>query len=461
MIVSLCKGGSYTEAAALIDIKAVVTKALKGSAAELRGSNVYYKDEIVNSLLAKRILTLTKEGFDASPLLLFLENLMSNPSKRAVDELYGFLEVSKLPITDDGHFLAYKSVRDNYKDHYSGTMDNSVGAIVSMERNAVDEDKDRTCSSGLHFAAHEYAEGFGGGKMVVLKINPRDVVAIPSDYSNQKGRCSTYEVLEEVERSDTKLVDKGFVDTGVVGAKATKAANTVLPVGTRVILSALGVDAHGQGETQGGGGEGVIFRLDDGASAFIYNVEWDNEWHNEYKAGELEEVAVVSKKISSSSVTIGESYMFSGYVFNSDLPQPFLGKVVEREGNVVSLDTEVGTQYYSTSSTSPKTEVTLMDTPVVPTYIPQESNYNDISLWPINFETFTLSFDGEAKEFPVDRDVGYSLTRIPDGKEYKGYFFFTNYDQKNNNLVFKRTETKKRRERYVTISDVSEWCIVA
>tara|TARA_R110002073_G_scaffold309611_1_gene479930 strand:+ start:325 stop:981 length:657 start_codon:yes stop_codon:yes gene_type:complete len=218
MIVSLCKGGSYTEAAAFIDIKAVVTKALKGSAAELRGSNVYYKDEIVNSLLAKRILTLTNEGFDGSPLLLFLENLMSNPSKRAVDELYGFLEVSKLPITDDGHFLAYKSVRDDYKDHHSGTMDNSVGSVVSMERNKVDEDKDRTCSYGLHFAAHEYAEGFGGGKMVVLKINPRDVVAIPSDYSNQKGRCSTYEVLEEVERSDSKLVDKGFVDTGVIGA---------------------------------------------------------------------------------------------------------------------------------------------------------------------------------------------------------------------------------------------------
>ena len=153
---------------------------------------------------------------------------MLNPSNRAVEELYGFLEASSLPITDDGCFLAYKSVRQDYMDHHSGTMDNSVGSVVSMERNKVDEDKDHTCSYGLHFAAHEYAAGFGSsGRMVVLKINPRDVVAIPSDYANQKGRCASYEVIEEVDRSDTKLVNVSFVDTG-----ATKETPKVLSANT-------------------------------------------------------------------------------------------------------------------------------------------------------------------------------------------------------------------------------------
>ena len=33
---------------------------------------------------------------------------------------------------------------------------------------------------------------------MVLKINPRDVVSIPNDYNNQKGRCCRYEVIDEV-----------------------------------------------------------------------------------------------------------------------------------------------------------------------------------------------------------------------------------------------------------------------
>jgi hypothetical protein len=56
-----------------------------------------------------------------------------------VTELYGFLEKGNLPITNDGHFLAYKKVRKDYKDCHSGTMDNSIGQVVEMERNQVDD----------------------------------------------------------------------------------------------------------------------------------------------------------------------------------------------------------------------------------------------------------------------------------------------------------------------------------
>jgi hypothetical protein len=130
-----------------------------------------------------------------------MENLMTNPSKRAVDELYGFLEKNSLPITPDGHFLAYKKVRNDYLDIHSGTMDNSVGKIVEMERNEVDDNKDRTCSSGLHFCSQDYLPHFGNGsdnRVVILKINPRDVVSIPSDYNNAKGRACRYEVVGEI-----------------------------------------------------------------------------------------------------------------------------------------------------------------------------------------------------------------------------------------------------------------------
>lgn len=312
-IVELAKAGDLSEAARLIDLKQVVQDSLKGSRAELRGNSVYFDNEEVRGTLASRIIQMAKEGFDASPLLLFLENLMNNPSKRAVDELYGFLESSQLPITDDGHFLAYKAVRQDYTDIHSGTFDNSVGSICEMPRNRVDEDKDRTCSKGLHFAAHEYASSFGGrnSKMMVLKINPRDVVAIPSDYNNQKGRCCRYEVIEEVERSDTKLTGAGFVDTG-----STKAGT---------------------------------------------------------------------------SVTFDE-----------------------------------------------------------PKYVPQMDNYDDPSVWCLG------TFCGDAKEFPVNRDVPYELCRLYDDKTYK-QAFFTRYDEKNDNLVFKYM--KAGEVAYCTISDVDDWDI--
>tara|TARA_R110002020_G_scaffold409377_1_gene619144 strand:+ start:1280 stop:2284 length:1005 start_codon:yes stop_codon:yes gene_type:complete len=200
--------GELEKAEKLISLKTAVSEAIKGSQLKLVGNSLEYKGTEVRGVLGKRILSMLKLGYDCSALEAFLSNLMENPSDRAVQELYGFLEVSGLPITDDGYFLAYKSIRDNFTDHHTGTMDNSVGAVVEMPRNTVDEDKDRTCSRGLHFAAHEYASSFyGSGRMVVLKINPRDVVAIPSDYNNQKGRACKYTILREVSRDNKELVD--------------------------------------------------------------------------------------------------------------------------------------------------------------------------------------------------------------------------------------------------------------
>ncbi len=164
----------------------------------VQGDKLFWKGQEFNNFLADRIVQMLQDGFPVEPLVRFMENLMLNPSKRAVTELYGFLEKGRLPITPDGHFLAYKKVRNDYKDVYSGTFDNSVGQVVEMERNQVDDDKDRTCSTGLHFCSEKYLAHFGGDRVMILKINPRDVVSIPSDYGDTKGRCCRYEVIGEL-----------------------------------------------------------------------------------------------------------------------------------------------------------------------------------------------------------------------------------------------------------------------
>jgi hypothetical protein len=179
---------------------------------QVKDGVVYYKDIPIHNTLTERIIKFMREGLPWMPLCKFLENLMKNPSKRAVDELYTFLDEGELPITTDGCFLAYKNVRSDYKDIHSGTFDNSVGAICEMPRNQVCDDKDKTCSSGLHFCSIKYLPNFSdsdGGKTMRLKINPADVVSIPSDYNNTKGRCCRYEVVGEYTDDWRSKLDRG------------------------------------------------------------------------------------------------------------------------------------------------------------------------------------------------------------------------------------------------------------
>lgn len=184
----------------LVNISQQVQSYFDGTEVEIKDGSINYHGQIIHNTLTKRILSFMREGLPHEPLLNFFKNLMANPSKRAVDELYDFLEAGELPITEDGHFLAFKNVRSNYFDIHSSKFDNSVGKVCEMPRNGVDEDKERTCSYGLHFCSIKYLPHFSdgeNGKTMIVKINPKDVVAIPADYENTKGRTCRYEVIGE------------------------------------------------------------------------------------------------------------------------------------------------------------------------------------------------------------------------------------------------------------------------
>ena len=193
----------------LINIGSTINKFGDGKVTVVNG-RVIYNDEELHGTIVDRIMDMIHEGFDAAPMLAFLGNLMQNPSKRAVDELYLWLEKTSLPITEDGHFLAYKRVREDFKDFYTGTMDNSVGQVVEMPRNKVDDNRDKTCSYGLHFCSLSYLPNYYGneGNIVIVKINPADVVSIPADYNNAKGRACRYEVIGLHNSETTEAFDK-------------------------------------------------------------------------------------------------------------------------------------------------------------------------------------------------------------------------------------------------------------
>ena len=147
----------------------------------------YYKNtegttiELAENAIINRILDMQNKRKPFDNMLKFLDNLAANPDIIAINELYLFLSDCDMPITDDGHFLAYKKIRKDYTDCYTGTICNKVGSLVTMLRENVDNDRTRTCSNGLHFCAKGYLPHFSSSDdiVVAVKVNPADVVSSP------------------------------------------------------------------------------------------------------------------------------------------------------------------------------------------------------------------------------------------------------------------------------------------
>jgi hypothetical protein len=176
-----------------------------------KNGSLYFDGDLLDNAISKHIARMIQQGDDAyHSFVRFLENLALNPSGRARRELFAWVNQANLTITADGRFLAYKGVQ-NVADNLSvtrgvetvwvngvehvGYIPNPIGAIVEMARSEVDDNKNTACSRGLHAGTHSYANGFGS-KLLLVAINPRDVVSVPKDASFRKLRICRYEVLE-------------------------------------------------------------------------------------------------------------------------------------------------------------------------------------------------------------------------------------------------------------------------
>lgn len=181
----------------LLNPKVALTRYL-GDKFEVGENTVKFNGEEVHGTLVRRIIDCHRDGLPTEPLLKFFENLEANPSFRARQELYDFLAHRNMPITPDGCFLAYKSVRSDFTDHHTGKFSNRVGSVLEMERRKVDDDRDNGCSYGFHAGSLEYATTFGSEdrKVLIVKVNPADVVSVPTDCECQKLRTCRYEVVD-------------------------------------------------------------------------------------------------------------------------------------------------------------------------------------------------------------------------------------------------------------------------
>lgn len=215
----------FAQAIYHLDIKTSIKEFSDGELS-IKDGAVYYYSERLHGAVVDKLLELLESGMSTSaPFIKFIKNLLDNPSKSSVDELYDFLSYKSLPIDDEGYVIAYKGVAaDGWSKsgntqttvlqgevNERGQIMNRVGDIVEVMRRCVDDDRRNQCSHGLHVGSFDYAKSWaGGGKLLMVRFNPADAVSVPEDSACQKLRVSMYEIMEEIEVEDNSEITKPY-----------------------------------------------------------------------------------------------------------------------------------------------------------------------------------------------------------------------------------------------------------
>lgn len=187
----------------------------------VQGGTILFDGDPVDNALAKQIVRFLDEGVeDWKPLVAFMEKVQQNPEQHSREQLYEWLSRHDFAIDDEGNIVAYKSVYrlpdGGYKSHASGTawvngvefnnrqIPQNVGDVVTMPRSEVAFDPSQACSAGLHVASHNYASNFLRGEALLhVRVNPRDVVSVPTDSHWEKVRVCRYEIIGEGEKIES------------------------------------------------------------------------------------------------------------------------------------------------------------------------------------------------------------------------------------------------------------------
>jgi hypothetical protein len=201
----------------LVDIPTFLAKITEGLV-EVNGSEVRYAGKPLHGHIVKRMLDLLAQGDDIRPIARFLDRAKKNPfHETAIDEMFNWLEHSKMPLTSDGCFIAYKFVNADYRDAHSNKIDNRIGAAIPrLDPATVDSRRENTCAaSGYHFCSWGYTDLTRYPHTMLVKVAPEDVCSFP--YSEvAKGRCMFYEVIAEVPADELQaraIETEGVVDS--------------------------------------------------------------------------------------------------------------------------------------------------------------------------------------------------------------------------------------------------------
>lgn len=182
----------------------------------ISGNELFFDGDPIDNALSRTIVEMAAHDTDGpfEALVNFLEKLQTNPSAESREHLYEFITRYDVRILPSGSFTLYKGVMlgsdgeslsistgTAYVDgeRVNGHIPNPTGAVITMPRSDVNSDRYEGCSTGLHAGTWSYASGFARGRVVLVEINPRDVVSVPEDCTFQKVRVSRYTVRDEID----------------------------------------------------------------------------------------------------------------------------------------------------------------------------------------------------------------------------------------------------------------------
>ena len=205
---SLCAMNAWSEIMVLHNAaKAILTEEVSVEDNLLNVAGVIVNLDTSNNPVFQFIDLLRKKGVvdtEIERIKPFLKNMFENPFIDAVTEIYDYCKAMDFEITDDGCFLAYKNVRKDLGSiHDNGKTKHVIGEYT--EEKMYDTNRENHCSAGLHFCSKGYLSSYPGETTIIVKINPKDVVAIPTDYSYMKGRCRKYMTVGIIEDKSAML----------------------------------------------------------------------------------------------------------------------------------------------------------------------------------------------------------------------------------------------------------------
>jgi hypothetical protein len=195
-------GTSFEEVRDMVSGESTVITGLSDRISVSSGGTVIFDGEPIHSAVADSLVRYHREGRDVSGIVQFMERAANNPSTESRDQLWNWLGVKGLEVNADGYIIGYKALNQDMTSIHTGTafvngvkynghIPNELGTTVTMPRDKVDSDANSSCSHGLHIGTLDFANGFGGHNcnVVVLLVDPADVVSVPSSDHSKMRSC--------------------------------------------------------------------------------------------------------------------------------------------------------------------------------------------------------------------------------------------------------------------------------
>lgn len=164
----------------------------------IKGDDIYFKNVLIpSSMLQKMIGILDVNELDYFRIIRFLNKLIHPDISLENASLCVSLLEKDFPLIDDGCFLAFIKVKNDWTDFEKGTIDHSFGKQVVASEG----------SSGLTVGSLKFIKNHHShilGHYLLVKVDPTHIISV----KGESAIVREYVVLREINLADASKVQK-------------------------------------------------------------------------------------------------------------------------------------------------------------------------------------------------------------------------------------------------------------